>query len=54
MLLKQKYDVSNPFDKDMAYEALKSQIESSVFEELISTEKDKLVITFTIEVVDNN
>jgi len=49
-ILRQEYLVSNPFDEKMAIEALKAQLSSLIFKELIDGEKKALKITFTIEV----
>lgn len=49
-ILKQQYDITNPFDEQMAILALKEQVSSTVFKELIQKEKEKITITFLIEV----
>jgi hypothetical protein len=51
-ILKQEYIVSNPFNKDMAITALKDQLESTIFDELIKNEKDHVKVTFLIEVFE--
>lgn len=53
-ILKQEYLVTNPFDEKMAIEALKAQLSSLIFKELINGEKDALKIAFTISVTDSN
>jgi hypothetical protein len=50
-ILKQEYFVTNPFDENMALEALKSQLSSVIFKELINNEKEAIIVTFTISVV---
>lgn len=48
-IVTQQYDVSNPIDKDLAIVALAAALSSAIFQELINNEKEKLVVTLTID-----
>ncbi len=47
-ILKQQYEVSNPFDEEAMFVSLKSQIGSKVFKELINNEKHSLSVEFRV------
>lgn len=51
-ILKQEYKITNPFDEKMALEALRSQLSSVVFKELINNEKEAITLTFTLDVTE--
>lgn len=50
IILKQEYKITNPFDEKMSIEAIKQQLASAIFKELINNEKDSVKLTFTISV----
>jgi hypothetical protein len=51
-ILKQEYTITNPFDEEMCIEALKKQLSSTIFKELIKNEKEAVKVTFLIEVIE--
>jgi hypothetical protein len=52
-ILKQQFEITNPFNEQMALKALSEQLSSTIFNELIQKEKNALVLTFTIEVKED-
>ena len=50
-LLKQTYEVTSPFNEQMAIKSLQEQLSSLIFEKLINEEKYGLKLTFTVELL---
>jgi hypothetical protein len=51
-ILKQEYEITSPFDETMTIEALKAQLSSTIFRELIQKEKAAIKLIFTMEIID--
>lgn len=47
-ILKQQYEISNSFDEEAMFVALKAQVSDKVFSELINREKHSLSIEFRV------
>ena len=52
-ILKQEYIVTNAFNEQMAIEALKAQLSSTIFKELIQNENDAIKLTFSMEIIES-
>lgn len=52
-ITKQEYIVTSPFDERMTIEALKSQLASQIFRDVIKHEKAGIKLTFLIETIED-
>lgn len=51
-LVKQEYIVTSPYNEKMMLDALKAQVSSQIFRDLINGEKAGIKVTFLVETVE--
>ena len=51
-IVHQEYIVTSPWDEKLALEALKAQLSSKIFDDLINQEKAGIKLTFLLETID--